>query len=110
MQPRIIDPRSVARRVGQAVRGTGYNSENEKLNRNCKPHGGIFPRPAEYRQGTFNCNTYDSSTDTFEQTYSGDNNRHDCVVDDCDDEMMGDCKVRVWKIYPLVILIVNYFH
>ncbi|XP_011256082.1 ALK tyrosine kinase receptor isoform X1 [Camponotus floridanus] len=88
MQPRIIDPRSVARRVGQAVRGTGYNSENEKLNRNCKPHGGIFPRPAEYRQGTFSCNTYDSSTDTFEQTYSGDNN-HD---DDRDDEMMGDCK------------------
>ncbi|KAL6421509.1 hypothetical protein ACFW04_014280 [Cataglyphis niger] len=86
MQPRIIDPRSVARRVGQAVRGTAYNSENEKLNKNCKSHSGIFTRPAEYRQGTYNA--YDSSTDTFEQTYSGDNN-HD---DDHDDEMMGNCK------------------
>ncbi|KMQ91292.1 alk tyrosine kinase receptor-like protein [Lasius niger] len=88
MQPRIIDPRSVAHRVGQAVRGgTAYNSENEKMNRSCKPHGRIFARPAERRQGTFSSNTYDSSTD-FEQTYSGDNNHED----DRDDEMMGDCK------------------
>lgn len=99
MQPRIIDPQSLARRVGQAMRGTAYNLENEKLNKNCKPHGGIFARTTEYQQGTYNCNTYDSSTDTFEQTYSGDNN-HD------DDEMMGDCKVHIWKIYSLVALIV----
>ncbi|XP_029176509.1 ALK tyrosine kinase receptor-like isoform X2 [Nylanderia fulva] len=87
MQPRIIDPRSVAHRVGQAVRGTAYNSENEKLNKGCKSHGRIFSRPAECRQGTFSCNTYDSSTDTFDQTYSGDNNH-----EDDHDEMMEDCK------------------
>ncbi|XP_070151129.1 ALK tyrosine kinase receptor isoform X2 [Polyergus mexicanus] len=84
MQPRIIDPRSVVRRVGQAVRGTAYSSENEKLNRNCKSQA-IFARPGEYRQGIYNA--YDSSMDTFEQTYS--DNNHD---DDRDDEMMGNCK------------------
>lgn len=86
----------MAHRVGQAVRGTAYNSENEKLNRGCKSHGRIFSRPAECRQGTFSCNTYDSSTDTFDQTYSGDNNHED----NRDNEMM-DCKVHIWEIYPL---------
>ncbi|KAL0123932.1 hypothetical protein PUN28_006035 [Cardiocondyla obscurior] len=36
LQPRIIDPQSVARRVDQAMGAAGYDSENEKSSEDCR--------------------------------------------------------------------------
>jgi len=83
MQPRVIDPRSVARRVDQAMGGTAYDSENEKSIEDCKLYGGTA-KSTECRQGKFSCNTCGSSVDAFEQMYSDDEDRE-----------TGDCKVHV---------------
>lgn len=96
MQPRVIDPRSVARRVDQAMGGV-YDSENEKSIEDCKMYGGIYKKSKGCRQGTLSCNTYDSSMDTFEQMYSGDD--HD--EDDPDDEVIADSKVHIWKLWEI---------
>ncbi|KAL6257987.1 hypothetical protein P5V15_011582 [Pogonomyrmex californicus] len=84
MQPRVIDPRSVARRVDQAMGCTAYDSENEKSTEDCKLYGG---KSTGCRQGTYSCNTYNSSPDAFEQMYS--NNDHD---EDQDDDVIEDRK------------------
>jgi len=97
MQPRIIDPRFVARRVDQAMGGTVYDSENEKSIEDCKMYGGSYAKSTECQQGTFSCNTYDSSMDAFKQIYSGDND-HD---EDRDDE---DGKVCICKLRNLSLL------
>lgn len=94
MQPRVIDPQSVARRVDQAMGGTAYDSENEKSIEDCKLYGGTYAKSA-CRQGKFSCNTYDSSTDTFEQTYNSDNDHNE----DRNDEMTRDCKVCITKLW-----------
>lgn len=90
MQPRVIDPQSVARRVDQAM-GTAYDSENEKSIEDCKLYGGTYAKSTGCRQGKFSSNTYDSSTDTFEQTYNSDNDYNE----DRNDEMTKDCKVCI---------------
>ncbi|XP_024885516.1 leukocyte tyrosine kinase receptor [Temnothorax curvispinosus] len=82
MQPRIVDPRSVARRVDQAMGGTVYDPENEKSIEDCKLYGGNYAKSTGCRKGKFNCNTHDSGTDAFEQTYS--DNDHDEERDDED--------------------------
>ncbi|XP_011878033.1 PREDICTED: ALK tyrosine kinase receptor [Vollenhovia emeryi] len=76
MQPRVIDPRSVARRVDQAMGGTDYDSENEKSIEDCKVYGGAYAKSMGCRQGKFNYNSYDSSIDAFEQVY-GDNDHEE---------------------------------
>ncbi|XP_014489492.1 PREDICTED: ALK tyrosine kinase receptor isoform X2 [Dinoponera quadriceps] len=80
VRPRVIDPRSVAHHVNQAVAGgTVYDAETEKSNRSGESHCRAFARSTECRQGKFGCNACDP-TDTFERIYSGDDH------DDGDDE------------------------
>ncbi|XP_012522088.2 ALK tyrosine kinase receptor [Monomorium pharaonis] len=87
LQPRVIDPRSVARRVDQAMGGV-YDSENEKSIEDCKLYGGSYVKSAGCRKDMYNCNKYDSSTDTFEQTYS--NEEHEEVTKECKDKSIAD--------------------
>lgn len=78
MQPRVIDPRSVARRVDLAMGGgTAYDSENEKSIEDCKLYGGSYAKSTGCRREIYNCNTYDSSIDTFEQMYNGDSDHNE---------------------------------
>ncbi|XP_011703178.1 PREDICTED: ALK tyrosine kinase receptor isoform X2 [Wasmannia auropunctata] len=94
MQPKLIDPQSVARRVDQAM-GSTYDSENEKSIEDCKLYGGSYTRSTGCHQGTLSCNTYASSVDAFEQNYNSDND-HD---EDRDDEVTaGDCKGKLYRI------------
>lgn len=90
MQPRVVDPRSVAHRVGQAVGGIVYNPENEKSSRAGEPRGRTFARPTKgCRQGAHGCNAYDSGAHNFERTYSGDNDHGDRD----EDKAAADCEV-----------------
>lgn len=87
IQPRVSDPRSVARRVDQAMGATTYDSENEKSIED--KYGESYAKSTGCQQG-FSCNTCDSSMDTFEQIYNSDND------EDHDDDVIEN-KVHVWK-------------
>ncbi|KYN34630.1 ALK tyrosine kinase receptor [Trachymyrmex septentrionalis] len=87
IQPRVSDPRSVARRVDQAMGGTAYDSENEKSIED--KYGESYAKSTGCQQG-FSCNTCDSSMDTFEQIYNSDNDEdHD------DDVIENKVKSRI---------------
>lgn len=90
IQPRVTNPRSVARHVDQAMGGTAYDSENEKSIENCK-YGESYAKSTGCQQG-FSCNTCDSSMDTFEQIYNSDND------EDRDDDVIENSKVHIWRL------------
>ncbi|XP_019886426.2 ALK tyrosine kinase receptor isoform X2 [Ooceraea biroi] len=86
MQPKIISSRSAARNKGHIISGVIYNIRDEKI-RSGDLQIGTFGR-SECRQGTYGCNAYDFTQDTFRQAYD-DENDYD---DNYDDEMTEDCE------------------
>lgn len=89
MKPKIINPRIAARSMGFVVSGITYNTKIDKLNKNSELQVGNFARSIEHRHGTFGCNAYQFSQDTYRQAYSDKND----YVNNFDDEMIEDCQV-----------------
>ncbi|XP_025157747.1 ALK tyrosine kinase receptor [Harpegnathos saltator] len=88
VRPRVIDPRSVAHHMNQAVGVVTYDAETEKSNGNDEPRCKAFAKSAECRQRKFGCNAYDSITDSFKRGYNADDHN------DCGADVIGECKGR----------------
>ncbi|KAG7206284.1 hypothetical protein KM043_003665 [Ampulex compressa] len=86
MQPRIVDPQAATNRMAQAAKNPSSYLRNDNLNRSSGFRDRLL-RPAAMQQGQFRCTRYDSSTDTSEQIYTGDNSRgEDNEVEEEDEE------------------------